>query len=191
MNSEENNWPWFLVLRDTNPEMVMAWLDAFADFGPWSIGSDNILRLKGDAIISPANSYGYMDGGIDLAYRNHFGLGIQNRLQRYLEEKFGSMLSVGQAILIPTSNEAIPHMIVAPTMERPTDVSKTRNAYTAMRAALAAVAEYNQRVSESGGQAVYRILCPGMCTGIGRMDPYESANQMRQAVDEALEAGKQ
>ncbi len=191
MTSEEQTWPWFLLLRDINPEMVMAWLDIFDDYGPWSTGSNNILHQRGDAIISPANSYGYMDGGIDLAYRTHFGLGLQNRLQHYLEEKFGGMLPVGQAIIIPTMKEGIPHMIVAPTMDRPRDVSKTQNAYVAMKAALAAVAEYNQRAAESGTPAIYRILCPGMCTGIGMMNPFVSARQMRQAVDEVLESWNQ
>src|SRR5688572_2999512 len=120
MNEDASSqWPWHLVLRDRNPEMMMAWTDAFSDGGPWSIGCDDILRHKADAIVSPANSYGYMDGGIDLAYRTHFGLGIQSRLQRYLEQSRGGFLPVGDACIIQTNNDRIPLMIVAPTMERP------------------------------------------------------------------------
>jgi hypothetical protein len=34
-----------------------------------------ILEARVDALVIQANSFGFMDGGIDLAYRNFFGLG--------------------------------------------------------------------------------------------------------------------
>jgi O-acetyl-ADP-ribose deacetylase (regulator of RNase III) len=182
----QSEWPWYLLLRDTNPDMVMAWLEVFSDAGPWSIGSNSILRQKGDAIVSPANSYGYMDGGIDLAYRNHFGLSIQIWLQRFLEHFHGGFLPVGQAVVIQTMNERIPLMIAAPTMERPTDVRQTQNAYLAMRAVLQCVRHHNAAARERGERLIHRILVPGLATGIGCMSLDESARQMRRAIDEAL-----
>lgn len=127
-----------------------------------------------------------MDGGIDLAYRNHFGLGIQNRLQKLLAEKYDGFLAVGQAIILPTLNERIPHMIVAPTMEKPSNVSKTNNAYLAMSAALNAVSKFNLKSSELKQPLIYRILVPGLATGIGRMNVDLCAKQMKQAVSESL-----
>lgn len=183
---KEEKWKWYLMLRDTNPEMVMAWLDEFSEMGPWSIGSNSILSQKADAIVSPANSYGNMDGGIDLAYRNYFGLGIQNRLQKLLSEKYDGFLPVGQAIIVPTLNERIPHMIVAPTMEKPSNVSKTNNAYLAMLAALKVVSDFNLKSNEHKQSPIYRILVPGLATGIGRMNVDVSAKQMRQAVNDSL-----
>jgi O-acetyl-ADP-ribose deacetylase (regulator of RNase III) len=174
------------MLRDTNPYMVLAWLEAFTDKGPWSIGSNNILRQKADAIVSPANSYGFMDGGIDLAYRNHFGFGLQTRLQRLLEVKWNGFLPIGEAVVISTNNNLIPHMVAAPTMERPRDVSKTQNALLATRAALRAVRQYNRWAHENGTAEIHRILFPGMATGIGGMLTDEAARQMRAAADEAL-----
>jgi len=170
----------FLLLRDQSPEMVMAWLEAFSDDGPWSIGSGDILRTKADAIVSPANSYGYMDGGIDLAYRNLFGLGLQNRLHTVIQRDFNGCLPVGHAVVIPTLKESIPHMVAAPTMERPRNVANTENAYVAMKAALEAVQKFNERSTAP----IQKILVPGLCTGIGRMDPFVSAKQMRRAFDE-------
>lgn len=170
----------FLMLRDRTPEMVIAWLEAFSDEGPWSIGGGDILHSKADAIVSPANSYGFMDGGIDLAYRNFFGLGLQNRLQAVIQRNFNGCLPVGQAIIIPTLKESIPHMVAAPTMERPHNVAKTDNAYIAMKAALQAVRDFNAR----SDTPIQKILVPGLCTGIGRMDPFVSAKQMRRAFDE-------
>lgn len=173
----------FLMFRDTNPEMVMGWLEAFSAPGPWSIGSGNILRVKADAIVSPANSYGFMDGGIDLAYRNFFGLGIQNRLQAVIQKNFAGLLPVGKAVIIPTLHEQIPHLIAAPTMERPVNVAHSQNAYLAMKAVLETIREFDQKATTS----LHRILIPGFCTGIGGMDPFVSAAQMRQAVSECLD----
>jgi O-acetyl-ADP-ribose deacetylase (regulator of RNase III) len=185
MNTESNiEWPWYLMLRATSPELVMAWMEVFPELGPWSVGSNHILREKADAIVSPANSYGFMDGGIDLVYRNHFGLGIQTRLQHYLEQNYNGFLPVGEAIVIPTLNDNIPHMIVAPTMERPMDVNGTQNAYLAMRAILSCVSRFNRHAEASGEKRIYRILCPGLCTGIGRMSPDESARQVRKAIED-------
>jgi O-acetyl-ADP-ribose deacetylase (regulator of RNase III) len=146
------------------------------------------LREKGDAIFSPANSYGYMDGGIDLAYRSHFGPGIQTLLQRFINSKFSGMLPVGEAVIIPTYNEKIPLMIAAPTMETPCDVKDTQNAYIAMKAGLMKVIEHNQFQTERNEATIRRILIPGLCTGIGQMDPFVSAAQMRRAFDE-VESG--
>jgi O-acetyl-ADP-ribose deacetylase (regulator of RNase III) len=179
----------YLVLRDTNPEMVMGWLEHFSGEGPWSIGAGSILREKGDAIFSPANSYGYMDGGIDLAYRTHFGPGIQTLLQRFIHNTFGGMLPVGEAVIIPTQNDRIPRMIAAPTMERPSDVKGTQNAYLAMRAGLLKVTQYNRFQRARNEPPIRRILIPGLCTGIGQMDPFESAAQMRRAFDEVEREG--
>lgn len=160
----------------------MAWLEAFSDDGPWSVGSGNILHSKADAVVSPANSYGFMDGGIDLAYRNFFGLGIQNRLQSVIQRDFNGCLPVGKAIIIPTLKESILHMVAAPTMERPHNVVKTDNAYIAMKAALEAVRLFIER----SDAPIKKILVPGLCTGIGRMDPFVSAKQMRTAFDEVF-----
>jgi O-acetyl-ADP-ribose deacetylase (regulator of RNase III) len=186
----EGRWPFYLMLRDTNPDMVLAWLEAFADEGPWSIGGNNILRQKADAIVSPANSYGFMDGGIDRAYRNHFGLGLQTRLQRVIEHKWSGLLPVGEAVVVSTNNNWIPQMVAAPTMERPGDVSRTQNAFLATRAALRAVRQYNRWAAEHATHGIHSILFPGMATGIGCMPTDEAARQMRAAVDEALTEGE-
>jgi O-acetyl-ADP-ribose deacetylase (regulator of RNase III) len=170
------------MLRDASPEVVLAWLESFSDEGPWSIGSGNILHARADAIVSPANSHGFMDGGIDLAYRNFFGIGIQNRLQTIIQRDFKGCLPVGQAVIIPTLKESIPHMVAAPTMERPRNVANTENAYIAMKAALEVVRLFN----EKSDTPIRKMLVPGLCTGIGRMDPFVSAGQMRRAFDEVF-----
>ena len=65
-----------------------------------AIGS--ILEESADAIVSPANSFGYMDGGVDLAYSRFFGFELQDRLQAYLHEHYFGELPVGSAVIIQT-----------------------------------------------------------------------------------------
>lgn len=173
----------YLMFRDRKPEMALAWVQYFSDRGPWSVGSGNILREEADAIVSPANSYGHMDGGIDLAYRAHFGLKIQNRLQKVIAERFDGKLPVGRAVVIPTSNRRIPRLIAAPTMETPSSIEGTQNVYHAMRAVLETVLLFNDRQLRNLDPTIREVLIPGMGTGVGRMDPFDAAEQMKRAID--------
>ena len=51
-----------------------------------------------------------------------------------------------------------------------------------LKAALEAVQLFNGR-SDS---PIHKMLVPGLCTGIGRMDPFVSAKQMSTAFDEVF-----
>lgn len=60
-------------LRDINPAVVDAWKAAFGDAHGVRVSCGSIFDLAADAIVSPANSFGHMDGGIDLVYSHFFG----------------------------------------------------------------------------------------------------------------------
>jgi hypothetical protein len=51
-------------------EMVDAWSTCFGYAQNVFIHQQDILTRTADAILSPANSFGFMDGGIDLLYSN-------------------------------------------------------------------------------------------------------------------------
>jgi hypothetical protein len=55
-------------LRDINAALVAAWERAFADAPDVIVTRGDLLEHAADAVVSPANSFGYMDGGIDLVY---------------------------------------------------------------------------------------------------------------------------
>jgi len=175
-----------IIFRDRKPEMALAWSRAFTERGPWSFGVGSVLAETGDAAVSPANSFGRMDGGIDLAYRNHFGLHIERTVRTVIENDFGGELPVGRAVIVPTGNRRIPRLVVAPTMRRPGDISETENAYLAMRAALEAVREHNEKRAEAPDDRIRTLLVPGMGTGVGGMGPSDAADQMKRAVIEVL-----
>jgi O-acetyl-ADP-ribose deacetylase (regulator of RNase III) len=171
-----------LSLRDLNPEVVAAWEEAFAGVPNVDISRGSILDLEADAIVSPANSFGYMDGGIDLAYTNLFGYDLQDRLQSLLHETHHGELPVGQALIIPTTHTRFPLLVSAPTMRVPSSIARSINVYLAFRAALIAVVKHN----ESGKAAIESLAAPGMGTGVGEVNPRRCARHMRVAYDSIL-----
>ena len=182
-------------LRDLGAPLVDAWRREFADVSTVTVSCGDIFSSKAgavgpsdgiditaDAVISPANSFGFMDGGIDAVYTYEFGAALQERLQRLIEAEHGGELPVGSALIVPTQHPDIPWCISAPTMRVPGDVADTVNAYLAFRAALRAVLAHN-----AGGQPpIRRILCPRLATAIGRMPVNRCARQMRVAWERVL-----
>jgi O-acetyl-ADP-ribose deacetylase (regulator of RNase III) len=163
-------------LRDRSGGVVAAWRAAFD-------GARNVFISEGDifagpaadGIVSPANSFGYMDGGIDGAYAERFGPEVCERLRVLIRAAWDGELPVGCAAVVETGDRAIPFLVSAPTMRVPMNVSETVNAYLAFRAALIAVREANRRRPGM----IRSILCPGLCTFHGHMSPEKSARQMR------------
>ena len=161
-------------LRDIDAAVVRAWKEHFKDIDAVQVSKGDIFELEADAIVSPANSFGYMDGGIDLVYVRRFGWKLQDRLQAHLKDQHDGELPVGQATIIETLDAAIPFMVSAPTMRIPMNVSTTVNAYLAFRAAIRAVKQHNA----DGNKPIRSVLCPGLCTAIGMMPPGAAARQM-------------
>ncbi len=54
-----------ISLCDRNPDVARALAAAFLDVGGVEVMEGDLLGLDCDALVSPANSFGYMDGGID------------------------------------------------------------------------------------------------------------------------------
>jgi len=163
-------------LRALDADLAAAWRDEFAGIPQVEVSIGDIFSdgICADAIVSPANSFGYMDGGIDWVYTGRFGWDLQRRLQDLLRREYDGELPVGQAVIIKTGAEDFPYLISAPTMRVPLDVSNTVNAYLAFRATLRAVREFNQ----SGSSKIHSLLCPGLGTGVGRISPQLCARQM-------------
>lgn len=167
-----------LVLCDINPEMVRAWADLFGDCPDVEVRLGDLTDVEADAYVSPANSFGDMSGGIDFALRERFGARIEDAVRERID-RAGGILPVGQAIVVETGDEEVPYLISSPTMEVPTDVAHTHNAYYAMRALLRAVQRFNAR----NPGAIETVAIPGLCTGVGHMLPETAARQMRDAYD--------
>jgi O-acetyl-ADP-ribose deacetylase (regulator of RNase III) len=164
-------------LHTLDSDMVAAWASAFDVNNQLKIVEDDILAGSSDPLVSPANSFGYMDGGIDLAYRNFFGMEIERRVQAQIRDEHFGELPVGQATVVATGHEKVPFLIVAPTMRVPDRIADTVNVYLAFRAALLATVRHNS----SGSKVIENLRAPALGTGIGAMPLVRAARQMHAA----------
>jgi len=179
-----------IILCDTDEHVVRAWEQFCGDLDYISIRHGSILDCSAVALVSPANSFGFMDGGIDATYVSYFGSGIQKRVQRQILDHHAGELIVGAADMVETGSTAHPYLIIAPTMRVPMILRDSVNAYLAMRAVLLLVSQGRFRDGphrgENIGEQVQIVAMPGLGTGIGTMGPNTCAHQMRVAVDDIL-----
>ncbi len=167
-----------LIYRESS--LGEAWQQCFADVEKVQIKQGDITRTTCDAIVSPANSFGFMDGGLDLALSERFGWDLQQRLQQQIAALPERELLIGQALLTPTLDAEVPWLIAAPTMRVPMsfNIATSVNAYLAMKAVL---------IAASAEEQIRTVAVPGLCTGVGRMKPEIAARQMLAAYEEVID----
>ena len=164
-----------IIFCDQKLELCQKVTEKFSEVDQIEIIHGDIFKVKTDALISPANSFGDMSGGIDRAIDNHYGGSAQKLLQHEIREEFFGELPVGMAILLEMGSSNFQYLIAAPTMRIPGILRKDSiNVYLAMRAILVCALRYN----EKHGFRIQKIAIPGLGTGVGGMDFEESARQM-------------
>jgi O-acetyl-ADP-ribose deacetylase (regulator of RNase III) len=166
-----------IVLTSIDKPLAEAWREYCDGMQDVEVFEGSIFDCGCKAVVSPANSSGYMDGGIDWTYSQHFGWHVQERLQEKIRTEYDGELLIGQAILMETKNLVIPYLIAAPTMRVPQKLDeKTVNPFLAARAAL--------RVAKRHG--IESVAFPGLGTGVGELSPSRCAIQVREAIDHVL-----
>jgi len=126
---------------------------------------DDLTRVKCDAIINPANSFGWMGGGVALAIKSAGGEEIEK------EAVARAPIPVGKAVATTGGKLPARFVIHAPTMREPgrTDLESVRKA---VRGAL----ELANRLRLNS------IAFPGMGTGVGGVPIDEAANAMVEEI---------
>lgn len=179
-----------VVLASIDAPLAEAWLRFCGDLPGVAIHRGSILDVHCDAVVSPANSFGFMDGGIDLLYTRHFGWQLQERLQERIRSDHHGELVVGHAAIVPTDNARIPFLIAAPTMRVPMILRDTVNPYLAARAALLLIKHGQFREGPFQGEPVRSVIrtvaFPGLGTGVGRVRAAVCARQVRAAIEEVI-----
>ncbi|GAA3719968.1 hypothetical protein GCM10022224_102380 [Nonomuraea antimicrobica] len=167
--------PLKVVLVDTNDKVVHEWLAAFADTPEVEIHKGSILGQQVDAWVSPTNSRGLMNGGVDAAVKRHLGAGIQLRVQRAIRDRFDGSLPVGSAVCVRSGATNPKYLISTPTMvESAENVSQTLNVALACAAAFQAIHVHNEL--EPG--AIESVALVGMGAATGRVPARVCANLM-------------
>lgn len=168
------------LLCDINPAMRRAWEQVLPRWptlvSVCKVVSGDITSLMVEAVVSPANSHGYMRGGVDAVYTRMFGPGVEERLRALIAELPGKELPVGQALVVPTNHPRIPWLISAPTMREPGSRCHDQPVCDATMAAMKAALE----------RGFSSVAFPGMGTGTGRLPLDEAARAMIRGIAESL-----
>ncbi|EBE1055366.1 macro domain-containing protein [Salmonella enterica] len=171
-----------LILSAPEPAMAAAFECYFQN-------TENVEIIPGpfetipefDCMVSAANSFGLMDGGVDAAITTYFGTQLQRRVQKYIIQEYLGEQPVGSAFVIETGNSKHPWLIHAPTMRVPLIIDGTDAVYNATRAALLAIFQHNKSVAEY--KKIKSVVFPAMGAGCGQVPPDSVARQMRLAWD--------
>jgi O-acetyl-ADP-ribose deacetylase (regulator of RNase III) len=132
-----------------------------------------------DCVITAGNSFGLMDAGMDLAVVRYFGGHVMEQIQkRILDDHLGEQ-PVGTCVIVPTGHPSHPFVAHSPTMRVPMNIQGTDHVYLALWAALTAIHRHNR----SEALKINSIVCPGLGTGTGGMEPVEASLQMRLAYE--------
>lgn len=173
-------------LCDLDSKITDEWKFYFGDFTNFKfyncdIFSVPIVENEVNAIVSPANSFGDLEGGIDLVYYKKFGCGLGQKLQStIIEKKFGELI-IGDALIIPINKMyGYEYFISAPTMRVPMNIQDTANIYLAFRAILIELIKFNSKNKE---YCIKNVICPGLGTGIGKVSAEICAKQMYKAYN--------
>ena len=135
-----------------------------------------------DCLVSPANSFGMMDGGMDAANIKFFGSSLMERVQERILTNYLGEQPVGTSMIVETGHPKHPFLAHTPTMRVPMSIKGTDIPYVAMWAMLLAVRHHNQHAQKK----IVCVACPGLGTGIGRVPYSEAARQMALAYNHFL-----
>lgn len=159
-----------LILCDRNLSLCHEWEKLFNNIENVSIVNDSFINISDyDCIVSPANSFGIMDGGFDGALTTYFGNILMENVQKNIKEEYAGEQPVGTSIIVETGNKRHPYCAHTPTMRVPKIIDSYDTVYNAMRAMIIAVSKHNN---------IKTVLCPGLCTATGRVPFTIAASQM-------------
>jgi O-acetyl-ADP-ribose deacetylase (regulator of RNase III) len=126
----------------------------------------DLTEIETDAVVNPANSFGYMGGGVALAIKRAGGEGIEG------EAVNKAPIPIGKAVATTAGRLKARFVIHAPTMKNPAGETDGEKVKLATLAAL-------KCAEEKGAKS---IAFPGMGTGVGELPYKAAADAMAEAV---------
>lgn len=179
-----------IVLTAVQNSLAKAWTEIADDLDFVTVHHGSILDVECDAVVSPANSFGFMDGGIDAVYMDYFGSDIQLKVRRQIFNHHHGELLVGAATIVETGSDRIPFLIAAPTMRVPMFLHESANPYLSARATLLLIKHGTFFSGQMQGQSIYdsvrTVAFPGLGTGVGRVTSRTCAHQVRTAINDVV-----
>ena len=166
--------------------------------------------VKFDCVVSPANSYGLLDGGFDDAISRAFSpadnyYALTRHVQSELYKQHRGFAPPGTCTLVPIPKEYAERsktgdrwgcrwLALCPTMRVPYDANWDREVvYECVWSLLCAIDRHNRSAkasagAESGDSAIGSILMTPLATGVGRVSAKKWANQAVLAIKHYIHA---
>ncbi|WP_092533062.1 macro domain-containing protein [Amycolatopsis arida] len=177
-----------LVLCAVDEALATAWRSvATAMEGRVRVHQGSVLDVPAQAVVSPANSFGWMRGGIDATYARAFPE-VEQNVRSAVLAYHGGELPIGEAIVVPTGEPAPAWLISAPTMREPGErlPEDTVHPYLAARAVFQLWRDGRLEEGLDVRRAVDTIAMPGLGTGVGGVAPETCARQVGAAWEEVF-----
>lgn len=184
-----------LILSAISPDLFEAFKKHFAKFPQVEVVFKRFEDTEFDCVVSAANSFGLMDGGVDQCITDYFGVQMMKRVQQEVLSQYYGEQPVGTSMIVRGNEAVVPgaknkYVAHTPTMRIPMDINKTSYVYSAMKAMLIAVEKHNQNYFENGGNSddtkIDIVVCPGLGTNAGRVPAEEAAKMMSLALHHFL-----
>jgi len=203
------------ILLDLKHALIEEWKSALKEHIPevidkFSIAESTLEDLKSgpheqfDCIVSPANSYGRLDGGFDYYIAEALSpddvLAPTAFVQSALYKRWKGFAPPGSCTIIPLKGSSFENNIhgcayiaLCPTMRRPESVTWNREiVYNLMWSILVSLEQHNAALDDSmqvgTGVRIQKVLMTGLGTGVGGVSSARCAQQMALAVKHFLEA---
>ncbi|KAF4618830.1 hypothetical protein D9613_010040 [Agrocybe pediades] len=200
------------ILLDKSGDLVREWTKAFGELVPEAIRqkfemvtskspklSDLEEKYKHfDCIVSPANSYGRLDGGFDAVISDALSpddfFAPTRLVQSVLYKRWRGYLPPGVCMLVPLQGQQYPTLsknphgcsfiALCPTMRVPENIQWNKEiVYNLMWSLLVAVDEHNDACSTADiNPSAQEVLMTGLGTGVGGISAEKCARQMALAV---------
>ena len=122
-----------LILTAPNPSLFEAFQKYFSQFPSVAITQEPFEWIPSfDCLVSPANSFGMMDGGMDAAITKFFGVSLERKVQDSIINDYLGEQPVGTSLIVETEHCKHPFLAHTPTMRVPMIIKDTDIPYMAM-----------------------------------------------------------
>ena len=172
----------FVYLLAMQPELADAFSQAFSgvqgveivrtDFASFMDGHPEVA-----GVVSPANSFGLLTGGLDKALRGYFGKALQDAVRERIKNEWFGEQTVGTSMAVDIPGFPGKKLLHTPTMRTPSKIADDLIVYSCTRSAL----------MEAIKNGVDSVVIPGFGGGAGQIPVEAIAHHMRLAWDQIAE----
>ena len=172
-----------IYLLDNKQQTVNIWKLYFADELDVDPICDDFKHFMDTTevkcVVSPANSYGLMDGGYDLAISEWFGWDLQEKVQKFILDNYRGEQPVGSSFIIDTGVKGI-KLIHTPTMRIPSIIKDSMIIYNCMRTCLLKAIEND----------IKSMVIPAFGGGCGNVPTQTLCRMMYEAYKQVMDPPK-